>query len=56
MDYEEDFLLVKKIFKEIKQKNIFGTTAEIINLIKQKFDTNIKKKELEFGYGWKQKL
>lgn len=56
VDYEEDFLLVKKIFKEIKQKNIFGTTAEIINLIKQKFDTNIKKKELEFGYGWKQKL
>ena len=56
VDYEEDFLLVKKIFKEIKQKKIFGTTAEIVNLIKQKFDVNIKKKELEFGYGWKQKL
>ncbi len=56
VDYEEDFLLVKKIFKEIKQKKIYGTTAEIVNLIKQKFDVNIKKKELEFGYGWKQKL
>ena len=56
VDYEEDFLLVKKILKEIKQKKIIGTTAEIVNLIKKKFDVNIKKKELEFGYGWKQKL
>ena len=56
VDYEEDFLLVKKIIKEIKQKKIIGTTAEIVNLIKKKFDVNIKKKELEFGYGWKQKL
>lgn len=56
VDYPEDFEVVSYIFKELKNKGIFGSLNEIINII----DNNQKIKEINskyfFGQGWKKEI
>ncbi len=55
VDYLEDYKVVKKIFNLISKKKLKGSTEDIVKLLKSCIDFKTKKKELEFGYGWKKK-
>ena len=55
VDYLEDYEVVKKIFNLISKKKLKGSTEDIVKLLKSCIGFKTKKKELEFGYGWKKK-
>ena len=55
VDYPEDLEVVKFIIRELKNKNIFGSTEEMTEILDK--NPEIKKKNLHYDFdsGWKQK-
>ena len=50
VDYEEDFILVEKVFKELISNNEFFTMQEIINLFERKPELKEINKGLHTGF------
>ena len=55
IDYKEDFYRVKNIVKNINNKNIFGDTKQIVNILNKDINERRLDKKFTFGYGWKNK-
>lgn len=52
VDYPEDFEVVKFIFSELKNKNIFGNLTQIIDIIDKNKKIKEKNSMFSFGQGW----
>lgn len=52
VDYENDFKVIKKIYKEIKKRNIFGHVNEVVNILKSNSDIIKLNEKYYFGIGW----
>ena len=53
MDYPEDFELVKRVFAEVKLKNIFGYLEELVKIVDDIKDIKELNSQYYFGQGWK---
>lgn len=52
VDYPEDFEVVEFILNELKNKKIFGSLDEIINIIDNNLEIKEKNSQYFFGQGW----
>lgn len=52
VDYPEDFEVISRINEKIKIENIFGTTKEIVRVLKQNLDIKKLNSKYYFGIGW----
>ena len=55
IDYEEDFLRIKKIIEVLNKNNTFGNTQQIVDILDREFGEKILDRKFSFGYGWKKK-
>ena len=53
VDYPEDFELVKRVFAEVKLKNIFGYLEELVKIVDDIKDIKELNSQYYFGQGWK---
>jgi spore coat polysaccharide biosynthesis protein SpsF len=53
IDYPQDYEVVKLLNEEIRARNIFGHTHEIVSILKQRRDIQIINQDYYFGIGWK---
>ena len=52
IDYEEDFILFKKIVNRLKEKNKFGYTEEIIEILENEPDLFEINSKYTYGLNW----
>ena len=52
MDYEEDFKAIKLIYRELKDREIFGHIHEIIKILQDRPDIKNLNEKYYFGIGW----
>lgn len=53
VDYPEDFEVVKYVLNELKNKKIFGSLKEVIDIIDGNQEIEKKNSQYFFGQGWK---
>ena len=52
LDYEEDFMLIDIIFKEIKRTGVFGHVEEVTNILKSNEHLRSLNSMYTQGQGW----